>query len=479
MHGDAQRSSPEITLAALSVAAGAYAIQQTLVLPALPVLQRELHTTPTWATWILTGFLLSSCVLTPLLGKLGDQHGKQRLLVISLLIFLAGTIGAALAPSIGVLIACRAIQGTGGAIFPLSFAIIRDEFPAERVGVAIGLISALLGVGGGLAIVTSGVIVENIGWRWLFWIGAIPIAVAAAVVWRRVPESPVRTPSRVDVPGAFLLSVTLASLLVGLSEGRTWGWTSAAVLGLFALTLVAAAAFIAVERRQASPLVDLRVFAHRPVLFTNAASLIAGFAMFLTFALVPAFMEAPRGLPPELAHIVHYGFGASATRAGVYMLPGSLVMLVAGPLGGIIGTRFGARFALAGGLAAVSAGSLGLALLHDGPFAVVVDLILLSFGVGLAFAAMPKLITDAVDRTETGVATGLNTVMRSVGGVIGGQIGAVLVTSETLRGTPVPAVDGYVLAFATSAVAGVAGIFLALAVHPRRAARVLEPEVAS
>src|SRR5256714_4265177 len=192
------RQHYNVTLAILTIAGTAFALQQTMVVPALPTLQRDLHATTTWVTWVLTVFLLVASVATPVLGKLGDQYGKERLLVISLAIFLAGCVGGALAWNIWSLIAFRAIAGAGGAVFPLAFAIIRDEFPREKVGVAIGLISAVFGVGGGLGIVLSGLIVDNASWRWLFVVGSIPTAIAVVLVHRFVPESPIKTASKVD-----------------------------------------------------------------------------------------------------------------------------------------------------------------------------------------------------------------------------------------------------------------------------------------
>src|ERR671933_2313133 len=232
MPTDPHRQHYNVTLAILTVAGTAFALQQTMVVPALPTLQRELHTTPTWGTWVLTVFLLVASVATPLLGKLGDQYGKERLLVISLTLFLAGCVGAALAWNIWALIGFRALAGAGGAVFPLSFSIIRDEFPREKVGVAIGLISAVFGVGGGFGLVLSGVIVDNLSWRWLFIIGSIGIAIAVVLVHRFVPESPIKTPSSVDVVGASLMSIGLVALLLALTEGEDWGWTSARIFAL-------------------------------------------------------------------------------------------------------------------------------------------------------------------------------------------------------------------------------------------------------
>src|SRR5437660_9255293 len=213
-----ERQHYNVTLAILTVAGTAYSLLQTMVVPALPAFREDLHTTNAWATWVLTAFLLVSAVATPVLGKLGDQYGKERFLVVSLALFFVGCVGAAAAWNIWTLIACRAVQGLGGAVFPLSFGIIRDEFPREKIGVAIGLISAVFGVGGGFGIVLAGLIVDNLSWRWLFIVGAIPVGASALLVARYVPESPIKSPSRIDAPGVVTLAAALISLLLALTE---------------------------------------------------------------------------------------------------------------------------------------------------------------------------------------------------------------------------------------------------------------------
>jgi EmrB/QacA subfamily drug resistance transporter len=454
------RQHYNLTLGILTIAGTAFALQQTLVVPALPALQRELDTTTTWVTWVLTVFLLTASVATPLLGKLGDQYGKERLLVVSLSLFLIGCLGAAAAPNIWVLIACRALSGAGGAVFPLSFGIIRDEFPPEKIKVGIGLLSAVFGVGGGLGVVLSGVIVDNVSWRWLFLGGAIPVAVSILLVHRFVPESPVKAPSRVDVPGALLLSGGLATLLFTLTEGESWGWTSSRILGLSGAAVVLLSGWVLVELRVPEPMVDMRMMTRRPVLLTNATAMIAGFAMFGAFILVPAFVEAPssRG----------YGFGASATQAGLYLLPSSLAMLVAGPVAGLLGRRYGSKWPLAIGMLLVSVATAMLAGMHSQPWEIVVAMLALGVGVAFAFAAMAALITESVRPTETGVATGMNTVMRTVGGVVGAQVGAALLTAQTIGNTSIPAESGFVEAFWLSALASLTGAGVALFITPPR-----------
>jgi EmrB/QacA subfamily drug resistance transporter len=464
-----ERQHHNLTLAILATVGTAFALQQTMVIPALPALQRELHTSTTWVTWVLTVFLLVASVATPLLGKLGDQYGKERLLLISLSLFLAGCIGCACAWNIGSLIGFRALAGAGAAVFPLSFAIIRDEFPREKIGVAIGLVSAVFGVGGGFGIVFSGLIVDHLSWRWLFIFGSIPIAACVPLVHRFVPESPIKTRTRVDFVGAALLSAGLVCLLLALTEGESWGWRSGRILGLFAAAAVAFALWVGAELRVPEPMVDMRVFIRREVAFTNVCALITGFAMFGTFVLIPNFVETPRDLSGAAARLVHYGFDATATKAGLYLLPSALALLFAGPVAGLIGRRTGFKWPLAMGMALAAASAGSFAVWHDQPWQILAAMPFLGVGVGFAFAAMATLITEAVRPTETGIATGINTVMRTVGGVIGGQIGAAILSAHSIRGTNgVPSVRGYEIAFGISAVAALVGTVVAVLVTPTR-----------
>jgi EmrB/QacA subfamily drug resistance transporter len=456
---DGGRQHYNITLAVLVLAGTAFAFQQTMVFPALPTFQRELGGTTAWVTWVLTAFLVVAAVTTPLLGKLGDQFGKERMLLVSLAIFLAGCIGAALAWNLWSLIAFRGLSGAGGALFPLSFAIIRDEFPPERMQVGIGLLSAVFGVGGGVGIVLSGVIVDHLSWRLLFVLGSIPVALSILLVHKFVPESPIRTPSRVDVPGALLLSAALGTFMVGLTEGEHWGWSSPAVLGLALASVLLFLFWGLVEIRSPSPMVDLKMLAHRPVLLTNLTTLISGFALFSCFVLVPAFVAAPESRG--------YGFGASATLAGLYLLPSSIAMLFSGPLAGLVGKRYGPKWPLAAGMTIVGLAATVLAFAHDDSINVLVASAALGFGVGAAFASMVSLIAENVDPREMGIATGMNTVVRLAGSVVGGQLGATLLTANTIPGTSEPAEAAFVWAFGLSALAAVVAAAIALSIARR------------
>src|SRR3954470_20883957 len=231
---DEAKRHPTRTLLILAGATTAFALAQTMVVPALPEIQQRFHATTAAATWVLTAFLLTASVSTPLLGRLGNMYGKERLLLVALAVFGLGSVIAAVSDSLAVLIAGRAVQGVGGALFPLAIGIVRDEFPREKIATGIGTISATFGIGGGAGLVVAGPLVEHGGISWIFWLSVIATALAALGTWRYVPESPVRVEARVDVGGAVLLSFALLALLLGVSEGNSWGWTSARILGLFA-----------------------------------------------------------------------------------------------------------------------------------------------------------------------------------------------------------------------------------------------------
>jgi MFS family permease len=339
------------------------------------------------------------------------------------------------------------------------------------MGVAMGLISAMLGLGGGLGLVMSGVIVDHASWRLLFVIGAVIGVLGIALVARHVPPSPHRSPATLDIPGAVLLSGGLILLLVALTEGHDWGWASARLIGMVAAGLAVLVAWGVVESRTASPMVDMRMLSRRPVLFTNLAALFCGFTMYAIFTVLPLFAQMPSGLPADVQGLVDYGFGATVTVSALYLLPGALVMLPAGPFGGVLGRWVGFKGSLAIGLVVTAIGSAALAAFHAEPWQLMLGYAIGAAGVAVAFGAMPKLIADAVSPTETGLATGMNTVVRTVGSVIGAQAAVTLLASETIPGTAIPAESGFSTSLWLGAGAALVAALLALAVSPRRRAR--------
>ena len=455
MTNPVDRQHYNVTFTLLAVAAVAYALLQSLVAPALLTIQQDLDTTTAGAAWILTAYLLSASVFTPIAGRLGDMYGKKRTMVVVLIVLAFGTLLAALATSIGVMIVARVIQGAGGAVFPLSFAIIRDEFPPRRVPQGIALISAILGIGGGLGIVLAGPIIEHFSYHWLFWfpLGAVIVATVGIIVF--VPESPVKTRGRVDSLGAVLLGAWLVALLVPVSQGATWGWTSPRTIGLFVVAAVLIPVWVWMESRTRSPLVDMQIMRLRPVWTTNLAALVLGFGMFASFVLVPQFVELPTS--------TGFGFGASVTKAGLFLVPATLGMLVAGPISGRLSSTVGSRVPLILGAAFSCAAFVLLTLAHSEHWQIYTAMAVMGIGIGFAFSSMANLIVESVPASQTGVATGMNTIVRTIGGAIGSQVSAGIVAA-TLAANGEPTERGFTIAFAAAAIALAIGVVVALMV---------------
>jgi EmrB/QacA subfamily drug resistance transporter len=452
------RPHPTRTLLVLSMSALAFALAQTTLIPAIPELESALHTDESGVTWTLTGYLLSAAVFTPLVGRLGDMFGKRRLLVISLAAFAAGSAIAAVTSTLWVVVTGRAVMGIGGGIIPLCFGIVRDEFPRERVARSVGLLSATVGIGGGLGLVFGGLLIDYASFRWIFWLGAVIAVLAGVLTELLVPESPVRTPSRLDVRGALVLAVGLVLPLVAISQAHEKGWGSARTLGLIAVGLLVLAFWVWLQKHTAEPLADVDAMARPPVLITNVATLLVGFGMFGAYILIPQLAESPTS--------TGYGFGASATGGGMLLVPGALLMLVLGPVSGIVGSRLGNKVPLAVGGFVTAAGLALLALAHGSRLEVVVGATVMSAGIGFAYAAMPNLIIEAVPAHQTGEATGFNALIRSVGGSLGSQISATILASSAVAG--IPADSGYTNAFTVSAgVALVAGL-VAMLIPPSK-----------
>ena len=387
---DQARRHYKVTFALLAMAAVSYALLQSLVAPALPDIQHSLHTSVNSASWVLTAYLLSASVATPLIGRLGDMYGKERLLVAVLVLLCVATTVSALATSLTVMLVGRVLQGAAGGIFPLAFGIIRDEFPRDKRGrgggrdVGAGRRRrrgrgragrsarpepldplAVLGAAGGL----------------------VPATIA---IHRFVPESPVRVPGRVNWTAAALMSAGLAAVLLAVSNAPVWHWLSAKTLVVLAVGVVLLVVWVRSEARSDHPLVDMRMMRIRGVWTTNAVAALLGFGMYASFILLPEFVETPVR--------IGYGFGSSVTGAGLFLVPSTLAMLIAGAQTGRLEKRFGSKPPLLAGAALTASAYALLAVARTEHWEIYVAAVLLGAGIGLAFAAMVNLIIENVDR---------------------------------------------------------------------------------
>jgi EmrB/QacA subfamily drug resistance transporter len=453
-----QASRPGLILAVLALGGSAYALLQSLVVPALPVLRHDLHTSTSGVAWVFTSYLLAASVVTPIAGRLGDMFGKKRALVVTLSGLAAGTLLAAVVSSLPLMIVARTIQGLGGAIFPLAFGILRDELPRERVAGAIALVSGILGIGGGLGIVLAGPILQHLSYHWLFWIPLVVTSVAVAAAIAFIPESTIREPGNVHWLGGLLLAGWLVGLLVAVSEGTTWGWASAKTIGLIILSGVLAAAWVRAESRARNPLVDMKMMRLSGVWTTNAAALLLGFGMYSAFILIPEFVQAPTS--------TGYGFGASVSQAGLFLVPTTLALLITSPIGGRLSNVVGSKVPLVLGAIVTTVAFVVLAIAGS-RWEIYLASALVGVGVGFGFASLANLIVEAVPPGQTGVATGMNTIVRTIGGAIGAVVAASVLAAHMLPSGE-PEKRGYTITFWICVAVLLVGVLASLAVPSRR-----------
>ena len=454
MSASLERANYKVTFSVLVVGVAAYALLQSLVIPALTTIQLQLHTTQNTVTWVVTAYLLTASIFTPILGRIGDMVGKERMMVVALVALSVGSVVSALAHTVTVLIIGRAIQGIGGGVLPLAFGIIRDEFPKEKLAGAIGIMAALTAVGGGAGLVVAGPILNSLGFHWLFWLPLVMTSIAAVATHFLVPESPVRVPGGISITAGLLLSAWLVTLLLGVSEGPVWGWHSSKVIGL----LIAAAVFIVlwviVELRVDSPVVDMKMMRIPAVWTNNLVSFLFGMGMYSIMAFLPEFIQTKKA-------IAGYGLSASTDASGLYLLPLTVFMFIVGLYSGKLAARFGSKFAVILGSSISTLGYVVLAFAHQHPYDIYGASALLGIGLGLAFSAMSNLIVQAVTPAQTGVASGMNANIRTIGGAVGAGIVSSIVTSHLLS-SGYPSESGYTHGFLFMGICSLVAVVAAL-----------------
>ncbi|NLE82106.1 MAG: MFS transporter [Rhodococcus sp.] len=416
-------------IAVLALCGIVVALMQTLIIPLVPVLPQILNASAADASWAITATLLAGAVITPIAGRLGDMFGKRTILALSLVSLIAGSVICALSSSLLPVIVGRALQGTAMGAIALGISILRDELPPERVGSAMAIMSATLGVGGAIGMPVAATIAQKADWHTLFWVSAGLGLLSLILVLALIPESPVRTPARFDYVGAVGLSAALIALLLAITKGGDWGWTSTTTLGLLAASVAIFVAWGFYELRTDAPLVDLRVSSRPQVLFTNLASISTGFAMFGMSLIPTQILMAPTASG--------YGLGLSMIQAGIVLAPAGLVMFFFSPVSARISAQHGPRVTLAVGGAVIAAGYIFMLLLRGSVWEILISTMIVGAGIGIAYAAMPALIMGAVPITETAAANGLNSLMRAVGTSASSAVVSVILAHMTIEVGPV------------------------------------------
>jgi MFS family permease len=431
-------------VAAVGILAGALGMLESVVTPALPLLQRELSIDPDQGALLGIAMLITGALTAPIAGVLGDRHGGKRVLIWLMVVVTAGGLVSSLAPNLPVLLLGQGLEGAMVGAMPLSFILMRKLLPADRSPVAIGVVSGFFVGGGMLGPLIAGPIAEGLSWHWMFAIPTMAIVAATVLVHRLLPDDqPSRTDARIDWPGVLLLSGIVLTFMAGLATARVMGSQPLLLVGVVVLLAVFVTGWVAVERRATMPMFDLRLLARpaiwRSYVVTFAVCAGAGLSIFLV---------------PQLFQVSGdgYGFGASLTEVGRYLLPASAMAAISGPLAGLGVRRFGSTAVVAAGIVLMTAGLIGMALVHTEVWHLIVGKALISLANGACITALVIKAATAVDQGTTGTATSLVLVIRVLGFATGIQIGGAVLTAGTPAGSDIPAEPAYVTAFVIAGV---------------------------
>ncbi|MGC0376088.1 MFS transporter [Streptomyces sp. SAI-229] len=437
-----------LSIAALGVLALALGTLQSVVEPALPLLQDELGVGPGEGALVANALLVTGAVTAPVAGKLGDRYGGKRVLVCLAALVSAGGLLAGLAPNLPVLLLGQVLQGVMVGALPLSFVLVRTHLPAGESQVAIGVVVALFTGGGMVGTAVAGPIAEGLSWHWMFTLPTVAVAAAALAVTRLMPhDPPTRPDDRIDWPGVVLLSGTLLAFMVGLVTVTDSGLPPLATGALVVAVAALATGWVVVERRSTAPMVDLRMLA-KPAMRD---------AFALTFVITASFGMVAFLLPQLFAVPADgYGFGADTTDIGLFLLPGAIAGAVSDSVGGLAARRFGPRAVVVAGTVVTAATLIALASVHTAAWQLVLAKALTAFAAGAGTTALLAGTATAVEAKDTGIATGLLVVTRVIGVALGAQAGAAILDAGADPVTGLAAESAFVTGFA------VAGLVAAL-----------------
>jgi EmrB/QacA subfamily drug resistance transporter len=451
------RGRPLATFIVTSVALFMGALDNLVVTMALPAIKDHLHASLASLEWTVNAYTLTFAVLLLPGATLGDRFGRKRMFLIGLGIFTVASALAAMSSSADQLIAARALQGIGGAIItPLTLTLLSVAVPAAKRGLALGAWGAIAGLAIAVGPVVGGAIVDGASWSWIFWLN-VPIGVALLPLAGRVLAESRGPASKLDAVGTALATAGLFSVVLALVKANDWGWGSGRVVGLFVVSGVFLAGFVAWEMRAAEPVLPLRLFRHRGFTMSNVASLFMYFGMFGAIFLLAQFLQVGRGYSP--------------LSAGVRTLPWTAMPIFVAPIAGLLSDRIGGRRIVATGLflQAVGLGWLAAVASPSVPYLTMVPGLAISgFGMALFFAPVANLVLSSVRHEEQGIASGTHNAIRELGGVFGVAVLASVFAHSGGYASPQAFTDGVVPAVWVGAVIVALGGLAALCI-PRRA----------
>lgn len=445
-----------LTVAILAASGMLTSLQFTLFVPSLGAMAETLEISANDATWIVTITLLTGTVATPVLTRMADMYGRRRLLLLSICLLVSGALIAACGMTFAWVLVGRALQGFASSIVPIGMSLLREILPPQRAGSAVGLMSGTLGVGSASGLLLSGVLSESFGVAALFWFTVCAGLLAGAFMYFFVQDSNHYAGGRFDFIGAVLLAVVLTCALLMISKGGTWGWTSAAVLGLAVLGVLALLTWIPHQLSHPQAVIDLRTAFRRPVFQTNLATFFASLGMFGNHLLTVHEVQSPPGIGAGLA--------LGPTVAGLTMVPAALAMASLSPVAGMLLNRFEGRRVLALGSTVMALAFIFRFFVRDSLTGIIIGATLVGVGTALSFAAMPSLIMGYVPRAQAAAANGINSLLRTLSGAVASAVFGLLVSTFAISsaGTEQLSEDGLSLAFAALASSCVLAALLAL-----------------
>ncbi|GAC1402603.1 MAG: MFS transporter [Mycobacterium sp.] len=452
-------SRPGVLIAGLSVVVLTVAVLQTAVVPVLGIIAQQLNVSTVAASWAVTANLLAAAAATPLIGRLADLHSKKHVLLTVLAVVLAGSVLAAVTSSLPLLVVARVLQAASYGLYPIGIAILREELPEDRMGSAMSVLSGTLGFGGGTGLVVVGLLMHgHAGYHRVFWLTTAFTVAVIAIAMLIVPARPRSSTGTIDWLGAAGLAAGLSAVLLALTQGHSWGWTSPATLVCAACGVVVLGGWWFWERRCEQPLVSTEMMTRRPIMLTNLATVFVGMGLYFAFLGLTQFVQIPHAA-------AGYGFGATVLQASVvYLLPGALTGFVVALVSGRFIDRYGASPIL---MVAAVAGTVGfsfVAVAHHAPWQVIAASILANAYISLGYGALPALVVAEVDAGETGVATSMNAIARTVGSSLAAAVVAVLL-GRTTAGVPME--SSFVAIFTGGAVTAALAMVLVTLSRPR------------
>jgi MFS family permease len=454
--------NPRVLIAVLCFGGLLASFMQTLVIPIVGRLPAYLDTTSDNASWVITATLLTAAVATPIAGRLADMFGKRRVILVCIGAMVVGSVICAMTSMVVPMIIGRGIQGLAMGLIPCGISLLRDKLDPARIPGAIATMSATLGVGGAIGLPVAAWITQSFDWHVIFWTSCGLAVFTFVLVFTLVSESDSRSPGTFDFVGAAGLTAALVSLLLALSKGSTWGWSSGLTVGLTIFGLVTFAVWGWFELRTKTPLVDLRTSRQPVIVMTNAVSVLVGFSLMAIGLAAPQLLQIP-----HIPGVVDYGMGQTILATGLILAPGGLMMMLFSPVSARMNIKIGPKITLLIGAVVITVGYAMSVFMMSEPWQIFVCNMVVSTGVGIGYSAMPALIMSAAPLHQMAAANSLNSLMRSIGTAIASALLATILAGSVIDlggGQHVPTESAFRLVFIIGSCGAMVAALLALSI---------------